>query len=174
MKSLLLYVIRLFAHASFGIPTDLSSFSSPPTPSIPHILSPTNIPPSHSLAYLILKTLHNNISSETLKDTSAHVVRSLCILQRRQIVKRKGTIKRMKIKRMKIQLLFRWLWMCFNYFPPSLQHLQSKICRWRPWLLWSTAYVPASVWTWNESRKSLYANSKLILIFYIYVDNSCV
>jgi len=131
MKSLLLYVIRLFAHASFGIPTDLSSFSSPPTPSIPHILSPTNIPPSHSLAYLILKTLHNNISSETLKDTSAHVVRSLCILQRRQIVKRKGTIKRMKIKRMKIQLLFRWLWMCFKLLSTltstlAIQNLQME------------------------------------------------
>lgn len=82
MKSLYEHVIQLFAHASFGILTDLSSFSSPPTPSIPHILSPTNttapsLPPSHSLAYLILKTLHNNISPETLKDTSAHVVRSL-------------------------------------------------------------------------------------------------
>ncbi|CAG8491541.1 9632_t:CDS:10 [Paraglomus occultum] len=82
MKSLYEHVIQLFAHASFGILTDLSSFSSPPSPSIPHILSPTNttapsVSPSHSLAYLILKTLHNNISPETLKDTSAHVVRSL-------------------------------------------------------------------------------------------------
>ncbi|CAG8512982.1 2272_t:CDS:10 [Paraglomus brasilianum] len=82
MKSLYEHVIQLFAHASFGILTDLSSFSLPSTPSIPHILSPTNttapsLPPSHSLAYLILKTLHNNISPKTLKDTSAHVVRSL-------------------------------------------------------------------------------------------------